>query len=101
MTYRDWHVGMKVVALRNGCWSWPKAIRDFIVAGEVYTIAAMDPAPEGDDVPFYIVPEGSPIDEDGDVATYACYGFRPVQPRATDISIFTSMLTGVKEREPA
>lgn len=32
--------------------------------------------------------------------SFAAKLFRPVQTRATDISIFTAMLTGANEREP-
>ena len=32
---------------------------------------------------------------------FAAYAFRPVQPRATDISIFTAMLTTKHKEEPS
>ena len=100
MSYRDWYVGMKLVALRDGYASWERQVRDFIVQGRVYTIAAIDPS-DCPDVAVFVYLEGSPTDDYGYEPSFECNGFRPVQPRATDISIFTAMLTGTKRKVDA
>ena len=101
MSYRDWHVGMEIVAVRDGARHWPEEVRSFIVAGRAYRIAGINPSDSfEDDFPIYVVLEGGPI-EDGEVAEFECRGFRPVQKRNTDISVFTAMLTGNKQRVDA
>lgn len=107
MTYRDWHVGMKVVCVDDAGhyapWGRCDMDMDGLKVRRVYTIRMIG---------FYRDQLAVWLDEivrpiRGDNAElygepgYSVLRFRPVQPRATDISVFTSMLTGVKEREPA
>jgi hypothetical protein len=107
MSYRDWQVGDKVVCI-NGAWTDAQNILAVIVGecplvgGEVYTIAKLGLNPT------------ATVSLDGSCGFPVCvwlqevshpqkgYGFnsgrfRKVQPRKTDISIFTAMLnkTGV------
>ena len=89
MSYRDWHVGMKVVCVDASGWEHR------LQQGAVYTLSAIGSAFGG----LYIGLVETPS-ETGPLHWYA-RRFRPVQPRKTDISIFEAMLTGAKEREPA
>ncbi len=109
MSYRDWHVGMKVVCIapiQNRT-----AYGDELIpaVGHVYTIRLMGVCGWSGTVTIYLselvnpereydLPNGSQIQgEPG----FAAKHFRPVQPRKTDISIFTAMLTGKKQKVPA
>lgn len=89
MSYRDWHVGMKVVCIDD-------ELCPTIERGRIYTLTSIFPA------------NGLP-DALGRVCNYACtleeadavHGlgafnagrFRPIETRATDISIFKCLLT--------
>ncbi|RWB85945.1 MAG: hypothetical protein EOQ52_20570 [Mesorhizobium sp.] len=93
MSFRDWHVGMKVVCVNN------RGARRFLCRNTTYTIAAL----------------GNGLDEIGRGTIYVALAevpmpgplnwraerFRPVAPRKTDISIFTAMLTDARPKVPA
>ncbi len=85
MSYRNWHVGMKVVCVDDSdgqCHRNSGSLK----RGEVYTISRI----EADAFPELAVQVSE--------LPYRWYEFvrasrfRPVQPRKTDISIFTDML---------
>ena len=112
MDYRSWHVGMKVVCVgeRPG-----NADVDAVYPeiGQIYTIRELrDDTARGKAGVFVLLaeidnrhfigrasPRGFAYVEPG----FNPNGFRPLVTRKTDISIFTAMLTGAKERskEPA
>lgn len=87
MSYRDWHVGMKVVCVdARGC--GPR-----LVVGGIYTVRAMD-------AEWVYFEEPSTFGIYGpNMAGYRYRRFRPVQERKSDISIFTAMLD--KPKVPA
>lgn len=111
MNYLEWHVGMKVVCV--GCEGTPKPLgywekwqRGWGVTkpsrGEVYTIRSIDVCKGV--VFIRLVELVNPIAQyvEGPMEPWwPAKGFRPVEPRKTDISVFTAMLTGAKERERA
>lgn len=107
MSYLDWHVGMKVVCVidgpdvrASGC-RW--ADGEAVVEGQVYTLTRIFTDSDGNAIVWLREVERSPISKAfiGDEAGYGAWRFRPVQTRKTDISIFTAMLDGAKERERA
>ncbi len=108
MSYRDWHVGGKVVCV-DGTWGASGAIqRHYCPAlpseGEVYTIRTIEcrvvVRGQSPEVLIRLDEVRNPAPTGVEPLFFASK-FRPVQPRATDISIFTALLTGAKEREPA
>lgn len=100
MSYCDWHVGMKVVCIRESkrllaCESYP-------TIGTIYTLRSIFADDDGVFVRLREIRNPVMHYEDGtEEMAFDVQFFRPVQPRRTDISVFTSMLTGAKEREPA
>lgn len=106
--YTHWHVGMKVVCVDDypgGYEARPDIFEysdglDGLTWGRVYTIRAIGPDQEDGSLSVWLDEIHRPL-ERGYETGYAVERFRPVQHRATDISIFTAMLTGAKEREPA
>lgn len=99
MIGRDWTVGMEVVCIVEGeqrkWWAHNDAARDVEPPqpNKIYRISDIEL--DEDDGRIYIgLAEYAP-----DVG-FDARGFRPVEKRRTDISIFTAMLTGAKEREP-
>jgi hypothetical protein len=97
MSYRDWHVGMKVVCIAcSAVWVRP------LVVGKIYTLRAIIKHPETDEIGVYLEEVRNDIHPRyGMERGYFAAAFRPIQPRETDISIFTAMLTGSKQKEPA
>lgn len=105
MTYRDWHVGMEVVYVG---WEYTGGIDTSpLVLKKIYVIRDLSMAEPGHLLEFapsqfvtswfqalYIGLADVP-------GWWLATGFRPLAKRKTDISIFTAMLTGAKEREPA
>lgn len=108
MNYLDWHVGMKVVFVgypgEAGAFAGDKQIKrvPFLTVGKIYTILDMCvrsryARSKWAGPSFYV---GCDHVEYGRVWHHGA-GFRPLESRGTDISIFTSMLNGAKERERA
>lgn len=98
MSYRDWHVGMKVVCVSepfDGGWG-----HVLPVVGSVYTLRQIGPG-ISDRVMVKLVEIVNPVAKYpsrkyGPLHGEVCFGadlFRPVETRATDISIFTAMLS--------
>lgn len=104
MSYRDWHVGMKVVCVEDKA-DWvslfdggTSAALRFPKSNHVYTISRI--IAQGSDVGIQVEEIATQYRDGSEIAFWAgC--FRPVQPRATDISIFTAMLTGTKRKVDA
>ena len=87
MSYRDWYAGMKVVCVDN------TGEEDSLVVGRVYTLSAIYAV--GTVVYVELV-------EDTEAAGWFPWRFRPVQRRATDISVFKALLNKAPaERTPA
>ena len=121
MDYRSWHVGMRVVCICDDEWccltseSGASSPVRVPMLNEVLTIKEMGWGMSG------LVGNPRPIDKEGlflsfeeiplrqvDGSLSAIYRwnaayFRPLIERPTDISCFTALLTGAKERskEPA
>lgn len=99
MSCLDWHIGMKVV-LREGAplgfyegWTYPRF-------GQVYSIRQIFLSKAG--IPCIRLREVLNRDlRAGFEPGFACKWFRPVQTRKTDISVFTALLNGQKQEEPA
>lgn len=103
MSYLDWHVGMKVVAV-GGAQDGPRQIKNAPAdaqipkLGCVYTIRQMNMWPDGLTILLeeldnsHLIARGFGIIEPG----FNAAKFRPVQNRKTDISIFTQMLNPSK-----
>lgn len=95
--YTNWHVGMKVVCVKEGAWSPPmKQADSYPVYGGVYTIREINLG--NDEKPYLTFEEirNAPVYRRGDdmhEAWFAARQFRPVQKRKTDISIFRRLLT--------
>jgi hypothetical protein len=93
MSYASWHVGMKVVCVdakprdTNSAW-----FGDAPIEGKVYTISRLFLDDEGEPVCAFEELERCPDAVREGCVGYGCWRFRPVQPRKTDISIFTTML---------
>lgn len=110
MSYLDWHVGMKVVALRTIQFDRQYHGQNEVlpVKGRVYTIREIGRLhphypdhvtirlSEIRNTPHYRVEIGQ-VQE----TFFYAVDFRPIHTRASDISIFTAMLTGSKERARA
>lgn len=114
MSYLDWHVGMKVVYVGGGSVlltrsGWRRFVPGFkrtplthnLIIGEVYTIERLVTHTNVVDVQpvVCIHVAGQRYREHSGVAFPAKF-FRPIQPRKTDISVFTAMLHDVKRSEP-
>ena len=106
MSYLDWKVGDTVVCVDAGP-SEPDAEwypGEEPVVGKTYTIDAIFPDFKGVMCITCVGLKRSPmavLTFGTDRIGYGVWRFRKVQPRTTDISLFTAMLTGAKEREPA
>lgn len=99
MSYRDWHVGMKVVCIDDAGVPGARLYR-----GSVYTIKSIrmsdrDSYFKGVPGPWLVVELVEIINPTG--TGFNVRRFRPVQPRKTDISLFTAMLNGQRQDEPA
>lgn len=92
MSYLNWYVGMKVVAIEPvGDPEPPNP-----VYGEVYTISWIGVADDGtDDILIDLVELPNP-ESPRFMRGYEATGFRPAQTRKADISVFTAMLRGTK-----
>jgi len=117
MIGRDWYVGMRVVCVNDswgsvtmGGFELPTRVP---MMNEVLTIVGLEWGLSGvkDDPRSWDV-EGVFLTFDGITLRqsnngfscnikWAAWHFRPLEERKSDISVFTSMLTGAKEREPA
>lgn len=86
-TYRDWHVGMKLVCVDASGWM------NRLVPRKIYTLSAIGEAFGH----IYVGLEETP-NKDGNKLHWRASRFRPVQPRKTDISVFTAILKGAKEK---
>jgi hypothetical protein len=105
MSYTSWHVGMKVVFV-----GFPEKFDRYshpaLVAGRVYTITALSMVEEGDHL---MASDGEIVEAASDALYikvgvdmwFLAHGFRPVQTRKTDISVFTALLNDQKQEEPA
>ncbi len=90
MSYLDWKVGDRVVCIKEDGWQIMSGLPIPVVHpqyGEICTIARLDM----DGEMLFIAVQGRPIH-----SLYYAGHFRPVQPRAADISIFTAMLDPTK-----
>lgn len=107
MSYRDWHVGMKVVCVSDLNDHPAKCARHIVPSrGSVYTIREIFTEPRSKKFPndpFVRLVEIVNAPQKTKFGPYECSfhvrHFRPVQPRKTDISIFTAMLTGTKAKQ--
>lgn len=109
MNYRDWFVGMRVVCLTD--LSRHYVLDDYPVSvparDGVYTIRSVFVEPLFRDPAMVFVRLIEVINVPSETefgpyeAGFAASHFRPLEIRKTDISLFTSMLTGAKERERA
>lgn len=109
MSYRDWKVGDKVVCVNDGYvpqrWKTIGGL-DGLTTGKVYTIRRIGPQYGHVTVSLEeivrpirgVKTDGSPLTEE---IGYNPSRFRPVQPRKTDISVFTALLHTNKQKEPA
>ncbi|CAM5657387.1 hypothetical protein MAUB1S_11438 [Mycolicibacterium aubagnense] len=106
-SYLNWHSGMKVVCVDSnfGCAkAGPYRIPTRApILGEILTIRDLQPGETKSGV-FLTFTEIDLIQQDGPLRgeirwDAAC--FRPLETRKTDISVFTAMLNGAKERERA
>lgn len=94
------HIGQKVVCIKNGGWTSPKMFGDeiFPVFGKVYTVREIEP--DFDEYSWIRLEEiiNRPHNYgDGMIeASYRSDRFRPIVERKTDISVFTKMLTDNK-----
>lgn len=96
MSYLNWHVGMKVVCIKQGAWrkiAGPDYHGCFPFYGKVYTIDEL--------IPDFNETEGLYVGIVGFNPAFSAQHFRPVQPRRPDISIFTRMLNPQKQEERA
>jgi hypothetical protein len=107
VSYLDWHVGMKVVCIDDDYGHIDPdddAFREIRpVKVKDYTIRDIGIGSTGlATIRVEEIINAPMVYSDGyaEVSFYA-FRFRPVQTRKTDISIFTSMLNGAKERERA
>lgn len=105
MSYRDWHVGMKVVCIADSYrpWSAPAAgeVPNLPRKGQVYTIRSFH---KSGNLWLVEIRNKRRVWRTGR-HEYAFHPsrFRPVQPRKTDISLFHEILrkTTKKVGEPA
>lgn len=100
MIGRDWTAGMEVVCIVGGDRShWgplTPAARGICppVKGKVYHVSGIE-YDETEELIYVALKEYAP-----DVG-FDARGFRPVQPRKTDISVFTALLNTSKQKEDA
>lgn len=105
MNYVDWFAGMKVVCVDTD-WTHPELAAYLVsrgavlpVTGKIYTIREIGPHMDGTicvrvrEILNPVIPY--PGFKDGE-PSFEARRFRPVQPRQTDISIFTQMLNPSK-----
>ena len=92
MNYLDWYVGMKVVTISVHAIDEPLPHPQL---GDVYTVGKIWHS--GKEVMIDLLEIPFPGGDGWDPG-YRARGFRPVERRKTDISIFTDMLTKTKER---
>ena len=91
--YTHWHVGMKVVCIRDAGPETKFGVEIIPVRGEVYTIRTIEASNEGICIRLAeIINPVLPYDDGLVECDFHSEGFRPVQTRATDISCFTAML---------
>ena len=92
MSYRDWHVGMKVVCI-DGRWDPNQPGENSPVDGGLYTIRTIEA--DGDGVFIRLVEIINPTNtRDGDEeCRFTTKSFRPVRVRKTDIAVFTALLS--------
>lgn len=91
-TYRDWHVGMKVVSLYGGKWIGDGEDTDGPERNSINTILGFD---------FTTDTTGIFLEEFPWSESFLASAFRPLDKRSTDISIFTAMLTDTKQKVDA
>jgi hypothetical protein len=98
MSYLDWHVGMKVVCVDDDAdWTYHAPIK----AGQTYTIRSVWPHPYTAEIGVCLREVTNPVHPEAGIEIgYEARRFRPLVARKTDISIFTQMLTGSKQKEP-
>jgi hypothetical protein len=105
------HVGQKVVCIKEGTWSWernwPEYVRLFRIVhprkGDVLTCRTVEYDEKGCGLRFFEIRNPfTPTSTGGDMAECSFDGarFRPVEERKTDISVFTKILDDVKTKEP-
>lgn len=101
--YVSWHVGMKVVCLKDYSWLPSEggyfARCTYPVLGRVYTIRRIGMLPAGMGILLteIVNPIGDPrVGFDGETG-FSPRSFRLVQPRKTSIAIFERMLTPTRE----
>lgn len=108
MNYLEWHVGMKVVYLggahlllrRHGIrrllGKWSRTPSRLNI-GDVYEL---DVISIGRDRVTGLAEVGIGLkdDPDGEEGLHPARCFRPAQTRQTDISVFTALLTGTKQK---
>ncbi|TIV83815.1 MAG: hypothetical protein E5V64_06525 [Mesorhizobium sp.] len=109
MTYRNWHVGMKVVYVGGSCFLLPRrgirrlfgkwsTVPTSLKVGSVYEIIFIG---MGRNRLTGEKEVGIEIKGDPDrVSLHPARCFRPLQAKKTDISMFTAMLNKRKAREP-
>jgi len=102
MSYRDWHVGMKVVCVDDSNRTYEHMGFTYVKKGSVYTIREMYMTTRLAILVEEVVNRPAAVRGHGirEPGFGACH-FRPVQPRKTDISIFTAMLNNQRQEEPA
>lgn len=110
MDYRQWHVGMKVVCVDDGCTFLRDGSRtkSGLSKGRIYTIEWIGTerrrSYHGGNVERSVVIRLSGVRHPDTTCSSGSFGairFRPVEPRTTNISIFQAMLTPKRETERA
>lgn len=97
-SYRDWHVGMKVVCV-NSSGRMPSGHQ--LEERRVYTVTAIDAGLFFEQqTERVLITVGVRLQGLGD-NWFQARRFRPVQPRKTDIGIFTAMLNSAKRQVSA
>lgn len=100
----NWHIGMKVVCIKGGGHFWQKDAAE-LEEGRIYTIRDMRLNPRSGELNLLLeeVRNLPRLCDNGDFGEpyYGAVRFRPVQTRATDISIFTQMLVPSKDKVQA
>lgn len=102
MIGREWTVGMEVVFIGAPRESEVVGNESALNIGDVYTITELHAVNRGSKL---LIATGEIVEMDydalyirvGTLIWYLSDGFRPVQKRTTDISMFTAMLTGNRE----
>jgi len=95
MSYTSWHVGMKVVCIKDSGWDFlPLSGEVYPQFGECYTIREL--LVDGGDICLRLAEIENPRHSGknrSEECAFIASRFRPVQKRITDISIFTRLLT--------